>query len=298
MASARTPLTRACTILLPNLLRAAVCVFSLAALALIAGGDPGPAQAALTFNINVTADVEDPLLNDNNCDVDLPSIGNQCTLRAAISQANFTDGLQIINVPAGTYNITLGSLRISDEVTINGAGAEVVFVDASAIDNRVFWNLASAVEISGMTIRNGTAPVTFPSGGGIRNTGELTLTNVDVRSNAAEDGGGIYNESTLALVDSVVRDNTASEDGGGILNGTFGNLSITDSVISGNDTYQYDWAAISILARLRHRRDFTDNYAIWWRNREQRRNLTLTSSTLSDNFADASGGGIGNYGAS
>jgi hypothetical protein len=101
---------------------AAVILVALTALTI--GGGPGDAAPPpLTFNVNLTADIGDPLLSDNNCDVDLPSVGNQCTLRAAISQANFTDGLQIINVPAGTYNLTIASsIQINEEVIVDGAG--------------------------------------------------------------------------------------------------------------------------------------------------------------------------------
>lgn len=48
-----------------------------------------PAHAVTTFTVNQTSDFEDTNLTDNACDT-LGLIGSQCTLRAAIQQANAT----------------------------------------------------------------------------------------------------------------------------------------------------------------------------------------------------------------
>ena len=49
--------------------------------------------------------------------------------------------------------------------------------------------------ISGMTVQNGEGG---NDGGGIRNLGNLTLTNVTVRDNIGSDGGGIISEGAPA----------------------------------------------------------------------------------------------------
>jgi predicted outer membrane repeat protein len=80
-------------------------------------------------------------------------------------------------------------------------------------------------------------------GGGIYNTGALTLTNSEVSQNAsdyegscsASGGGGIYNyQGTVALANSAVSENNAEGlDGGGIYNNSL-TLTLTKSIVSGN----------------------------------------------------------------
>ena len=86
------------------------------ALALLALA-PASAHAA-TFTVNSTGDQTDVTPGNGVC----ATAGGQCTLRAAIVEANNLMGADTINVPAGTY--TTGSvLAVSTNVTINGAGA-------------------------------------------------------------------------------------------------------------------------------------------------------------------------------
>jgi hypothetical protein len=72
---------------------------------------------------------------------------NDCSLRGAIIAANANPGADTINLPAGTYalsilgagedNAATGDLDIRDDLTILGAGAATTTVDGSGID-RVF----------------------------------------------------------------------------------------------------------------------------------------------------------------
>ena len=83
---------------------------------------------ATNFTVNNTADKVDANLGDGLCADD---IGN-CTLRAAIQEANSLVGANIINVSAGTYVLTIqgveenaaatGDLDIIDDLTIIGEG--------------------------------------------------------------------------------------------------------------------------------------------------------------------------------
>ncbi|MCK4637543.1 MAG: hypothetical protein KAT49_06665, partial [Methanomicrobia archaeon] len=76
-------------------------------------------------------------------------------------------------------------------------------------------------------------------GGGIRNSGTLTMTNCTVSGNTCygDDGGGIHNdEGTLTMTNCTVSDNYADDDGGGIDNdGEDGDLEMTNCTITGND---------------------------------------------------------------
>ena len=66
--------------------------------------------------------------------------------------------------------------------------------------------------ISGLTISGGQAA---GNGGGVYNSGTLTLTGCTVSGNTASfgsgtsDGGGIYNNGTLSLTDSTIAANSA-----------------------------------------------------------------------------------------
>jgi CSLREA domain-containing protein len=88
-----------------------------------------PANAATTFTVNSTADTPDASTASNTCDTDVFTGGDQCTLRAAIQQANATAGADAINfaIPGtGVKTIAVGATglgrlpAITDPVTING----------------------------------------------------------------------------------------------------------------------------------------------------------------------------------
>ena len=84
----------------------------------------GPAEAA-TFTVNRAGDAEDRNINNNVCDV-ARKRGNQCTLRAAIQEANNTPGPDTINfniggtVPVKTISPASPLPDITEAVTING----------------------------------------------------------------------------------------------------------------------------------------------------------------------------------
>src|SRR5215212_8172904 len=54
------------------------------------------AHAARTFTVNLTSDTPDANLSKVACDVNPSALGKQCTLRAAIQQANATAGADTI----------------------------------------------------------------------------------------------------------------------------------------------------------------------------------------------------------
>src|SRR5512143_3118564 len=64
-----------------------------------------PTRAA-TFTVNATDDRVDVDPSDGACDADLANPGEQCTLRAAIQQANANPDLDTIMLPAGAYRLT------------------------------------------------------------------------------------------------------------------------------------------------------------------------------------------------
>lgn len=77
------------------------------------------------LTVNSASDEADGDTGDGNCDVDLGSTGDQCTLRAAIEQANARPGhdLIVFNISGETYSIQpLSPLpALTDVVTIDGS---------------------------------------------------------------------------------------------------------------------------------------------------------------------------------
>ena len=60
--------------------------------------------AAATFTVNSTLDLPDLMPGDGSCG----AAGAVCTLRAAIMESNASSGPNTINLPAGTYTLTIG----------------------------------------------------------------------------------------------------------------------------------------------------------------------------------------------
>ena len=190
---------------------------------------PGPAAAA-TFTVNTSADDPDAAVGDGAC----ATVGGQCSLRAAVDEANFDATADIITLPAGEYHLgaTGGDLDISQPLTINGSGTATTIIDADDND-RVIDVLGVSVSVSDVTIRDGTGDF----GGGLQIDGSLTLSRVDVRDNVANDaGGGIYlsTNGSLTVTYSTISGNKASNDGGGMYGGTGGTQTVVNSTISGN----------------------------------------------------------------
>jgi len=212
------------------------------ALAVLGGMIAIPAQGA-TFTVNSTVDELDTNPGDGVC----AAASGQCTLRAAIQEANALTGADNVTLPAGTYRLTIdgrdedgaatGDLDITDDLSISGADAASTIIDADARD-RVFHAIDTSVDIGGVTIQNGAVsgtPFQVGNGGGIQClSSTMTLTNVAISGNTAEKGGGIWvtNASSVTLTDSMVSGNSAAGNGGGI--DSNGSIAITRTTVSGN----------------------------------------------------------------
>lgn len=223
------------------------------------------------FMVNQTEDVNDANPGDGLCDSDLGSAGEQCSLRAAISEANASAGLSYtITIPAGTYTLNIngtledenatGDLDIGHNMQLLGAGRAETLIQAgttlSESVDRVFHvlNTATAVSFSDLTIQHGLIANTFTTtgqlddGAGILVIGNpdtaVTLTNVKVSHNLnldlREDGGGIANlgGGTVTIRNSEISDNHTRDElgssGGGLFSVFGSHMIIHSSVISGN----------------------------------------------------------------
>jgi len=223
-----------------------VGALSLVSAALLATGHAAPVNAA-TFTVNSTADAVDAAPGNGTC----ATAADECTLRAAIQEANAGTGADTINIPAGSYSLLIqganedsaatGDLDITGTLTIIGTGVGIAVV--TGIGDRVFdVQPGATVTLSRLTIQSGLLTAADAAGGGIRNAGNLTLLNVAVRNNTVQngDGGGIANlsGSRLELTNVTLNGNVALSRGGGIANDVGGAMQLVNVTLTDNGAFQ------------------------------------------------------------
>lgn len=172
------------------------------------------------------------IVQDTNDEVGLSGT----SLREAINAANQnSDADEIIFNPSlngQVINLTLGELRIRENLTIRGNKFNPVAISGRN-ESGVFeiGYYTPDVTLANLKIINGNASY----GGGINNRGNLTIINTTVSNNQASYGGGIYNNSyygSLKLINSTINNNIASNYGGGIYNDD--DAQIINTTISSN----------------------------------------------------------------
>lgn len=165
-------------------------------------------------------------------------------------------------------------IQINKNLTLKGVNQSSTILNAGYQGRIFFIPAAVTASISGMTLEGGNA--TGTTGGGILNTGNLTMTNVILTSNETdEDGAGIMNLGTLNLNSCIVSHNGATNSGGGIFNAYPPAVAtLTNTVISNNNA-QYGAGILNYNGST----------------------LVLTNSRINRNVALAGGGGIDNNNA-
>jgi hypothetical protein len=161
------------------------------------------------------------------------------TLRVAIILANNNPGSTIEFDPSlftsgpGTIQLNGALPDLSADVTIMGPGASMLTVKGggSSSDFSVFTvDSGVTAGLSGLTISGGHVS---NYGGGIFNSGTLTLTDSIVSGNTATAvGGGILSIGTLTLTRCTLSTNVAQYGGGLFCQG--GTSALIDSTFSGN----------------------------------------------------------------
>src|SRR5262245_22560649 len=131
------------------------------------------------------------------------------SLRQAILDANANPGADVIDfAPAardGTITLTSGQLSITDDLTIDGPGADRLAVSGNDTSRVFRIGSGVTVAIDDLTITHGRAN----NGGGIWNAGgSLSLSHVIVSQNQVlgdpgtqRQGGGVINQGGALLVD-------------------------------------------------------------------------------------------------
>ncbi len=218
------------------------------------------------------------------------------SLREAVLAANASPDDYEIQLPAGTYPLTIrgtnenaaltGNLNILDNgsLTIVGASSSGTTIDATALyydvdgslagsdsSGGIFEIRAAEVHLQGVTMRGGAAGF---DGGAIHNTGHLTLTDSGVVNNLAILGGGISNRGQMIISGTTISDNLSIlfGAGGGVHND--GEMTITRSTIARN--------GFGIFSGQMDRGGGIYNTG----------ELTVSDSTVSGNFAKTEGAGI------
>ena len=171
--------------------------------------------SAATYTVTKTADTNGTCVSGN------------CSLREAIAAANSTTANDTINfnIPTSdsgcsggvctiTLSSSLGQLTInsgSGTLTITNAGGTQRIEISGNNATRVFQvNSGANLTINNVTVRNGNPG---GNGGGILNSGTLTMANCTVSGNTGGFGGGIYNGGTVNARNTIIANNSASSGG-------------------------------------------------------------------------------------
>ncbi len=221
------------------------------------------------------------------------------SLRDAISQANAMAGADVINFTGSIFKdavpdlitLTSGQLLLNSDITIKGTGASKLSISGNNT-SRVFEIASGNVTISGLSITEGSVS-NNSYGGGILNSGSLTLNNSTVSSNKAGFGGGIKNFGSLTLKSSTVSGNQAGF-GSGIDNG--GTMILNNSTISGNTDAGFGGGIFNYGTLTLNNSIVSGNQAGFGGGIDNPGGtMTLNKSTVSGNTGGF-GGGINNNG--
>jgi PKD domain len=229
-----------------------------------------------TFTVNSFLDTPDAKPGDGQAF----DAAGRITLRAAVMEANALPGADQINLPSGTFTLTLAGANedfgatgdldvLNGNLTVVGADASLTHVDANQLDRLFDVQPNAGLSIYGVSLTGGRAN----DGAGVRvGSGATLILDTDIlRGNATSSGaggavlvaGGLL-DSTSTFFDS----NISAAEGGGVavLGGSatiLGAAFLNNSASSGG--------GLSVLGG----------------------SATATYSTFSGNKATAGGGAIG-----
>jgi CSLREA domain-containing protein len=292
------------------LIRTLIVLVAVLSLALAVGSYSALRANPSSFAVTSTTDAGDANPGNGLC----ATMGGECTLRAAVQEANALGGDNTIVLPAGVFTLTIpgadedaaatGDLDITANLSIAGIGPSTTIIDGGGLDRVIHIPLSTTVAaISDVTIQHGDAGVL--DGGGVYNLGILQLANSAVVSNTAvpsdtvrwyAGGGGIRNDGSLTLITTTVHGNTTGVIGGGISSG--GLLTLTHSVVAYNHSAGGSGGIFNFGSMTISNSTVSDNSAeITVGGLGNSGILTLTNSTVTHNYAQQGMGGISNESA-
>lgn len=194
------------------------------------------------------------------------------SLRAAIASANGDTAADTISfdIPgSGPHFIQLASElpHVAHSTNITGPAAESITIRRNSGGNYcvLTFDAGSIYNVSNLTIANGSGV----QGGGVRNSGTITLTNCTLSGNSAGAGGGVFTAGTTNLTNCTFTGDSAGDGGGGVSSN--GTITVKNCTFSSNNA-EYGGA-------ISHNTG----------------SLTMEDSTISGSTTTAFGGGIFNY---
>ena len=214
----------------------AVCVLALAVLA--------PAALAKTYRPTRR---DDPA--PNGCHK------HDCSLREAVTKANNHSGPDTIVLKGGkTYDLgqanvsgdenfnATGDIDILQALTLKSSNRKLATINAHGIDRVLQTGSMGAigrVTLKRLHLEHGDATVTSQVGGGIVDgEGNVKIVHSVISGNRASSGGGVYNQypKTTTIVKSTIKGNRAvgGSGAGGGLEVYDGAAKVVDSTINGN----------------------------------------------------------------
>jgi hypothetical protein len=198
-------------------------------------------------------------------------------LQDAINSAPAGSTLLLNGTCAGNFYI-VNNLTLSGPAILDGGGVQTQYGATLNV-------ISGTVVLNNLIVQDGVGIDGL--GGGLWNSGQLTLNHSTVTHNTAYGAGGVFNTGQLTLNNSTVSNNTATNGEGGIFNcgaslhayglctGAPGRLTLNSSIVSNNVGGSGDGGGIA-----------NDTQAV----------MTLNLSIVSGNTTGGNGGGIENHG--
>lgn len=285
------------------------------AIALLLAAAGRAALAVSTLTVNLAGDGHDA--NPGNGVCELSAGGGNCTLRAAIEEANSLSQSQSVTVaiPAMTIDLSLGEIPVAggQPITLQGAGWRLTRIrrQSGAASQRFLFHTAGDLTLRGVEVSGFEAP----GGGAILSSAQSYLVLEDSRflnnhvpaSVVGYAGGAVETSTGVAL--QIHRCNfegniMEANGSGGAVYTSGPTFEITDSNFSSNTSTSgggafssaYN-AANGTIARslFSYNYSLTNGGAIWVGSGSF---VNLVNSTLADNIATHDGGAIYATGAS
>jgi len=175
-----------------------------------------------------------------------PDVKPADNLQAAIDAA--ASGVTVRLCP-GTFRVT-STLMIEKDLTLAGAGVEETILDGEGQVRVLAVGGARTVTVRDLTITRGFA-AGEERGGGIVNSGDLTLHRMTVSFCEAHKGGGValFLGNSLTMLASKIERSTARDDGGGIIND--GTVTMNEgSFVTGNTAGSDGGGIMTVVGKL------------------------------------------------
>jgi hypothetical protein len=248
-------------------------VVSLALAAQVVVGSTPATAAGIAFTVTATHDIAASQGACGNTSIITPPAPDDLSLREAICLANNVGGTANVLIPAGTFTLSSGQLKVGlhpgQNITLSGVSAASTIIDAAGtsrvldFDDSLLGGIVGTV--SNVTIKNG-ADSAFGGGGIIGGSANasmadtLSIDHTVITNNSADaatpsatnkPGGGVqFIGGTLSITNSVISNNSsASSPGSGVAyvaTGTTGeHLTVTNTTFSGNSATNVNGTAVT-----------------------------------------------------